>query len=148
MSDKIALAMIEEHQCPGCFNGHSPESCRAYEPVHNEGSFRCKNWHPSTFMGRVGRIALGLPKGFCRTGIADFAGKEPPVYMRLYTSADKKNSYDKFNVAVWAMEKNGYLYVRCYCPRVNWTFVDVIKGGKLDLAPGAINVGEFINEID
>jgi len=57
-------------------------------------------------------------------------------------------TYDKFNVPIWAMEMDGYLYVRCYLLRNNWLFVDVVKGGKLEHAPGAIDAGMFYNDMD
>lgn len=145
--DKIQLAMVDEFQCPGCIHGTDPETCSQFELHKEEGFFVCKNWRPSTFMGGVGRIALGLPRGFNRTGMVEFSDK-PFVYMRLYEKPEDMPSYDKFNIAVWAMEKDGYLYVRCYSPRSNWLFVDVVKNGKLEHAPGAINVDEFFDEID
>lgn len=54
----------------------------------------------------------------------------------------------KLNVAVWAMEHEGALFVRTYSPRVDAGTVDVIPGGTLAMAPGAINVAEFADEID
>lgn len=48
------------------------------------------------------------------------------------------------------MVKDGVLFVRTYCPRVNRCYVDVVQGGALD-APGlehAIDVGEFQDEMD
>ncbi len=98
-------------------------------------------------MGGVGRLAIGLPRGFNRTGSVEF-GDKPFVYIRLYESPDMMPEYDRFNIPVWAMEQDGYLYVRCYCPRSNWLFVDVVKDGKLEHAPGAVNVGEFYDQID
>lgn len=46
------------------------------------------------------------------------------------------------------MEQDGHLFVRTYSPRIDATFVDVIKGGTLALVPDAVNVGDFIGEID
>lgn len=46
------------------------------------------------------------------------------------------------------MELDGYLFVRTVSPRTARIFTDVIEGGTLAMAPGAINVGEFYDEID
>jgi hypothetical protein len=146
MPNKIQLEMIENFQCPGCILGGNTQ-CGSFDMLDDSGMVHCKKWRPSTFLGRVGRIVLGLPKGFTRTGSVEF-GDKPFTYIRLYESPEKMMKYDKFNVAVWAMEQDGYLFVRCYSPRNNWLFVDVIKDGKMEHVPGAVNVGDFYDEID
>lgn len=146
MSRTIELQMIDDIMCPGCIHGTDHKTCPQFE-LDDDGFFNCRNWHPSTFLGNVGRLAIGLPRGFCRTGMVEF-GEKPFTYIRLYAKPEDMQTYDKFNVPVWALEKDGYLYVRCYSPRCNWLFVDVVKDGKLEHAPGAINVGEFYDQID
>lgn len=160
--NKIQLEMVDEFQCPGCIHGTDPQECPQYKlnvtqdtakSGINHTWFACENWRPSTFMGGVGRICLGLEKGFNRSGRMDFEKVYP--YLRLFET-DNRPDYDRFNVPVWAMEKNGYLYVRCFCPRNCWVFVDVIKDGKIEMASfkdgphehKAINVSEFYDEID
>ena len=49
---------------------------------------------------------------------------------------------------VWAQEKDGYLFVRTWSPRINKTYVDVVKGGTMAMVPGAIDVADFKGEID
>lgn len=152
MIKTISLQMVDSILCPGCINGTDPETCSKFELLDERIGekphfFACKNWRPSTFMGGVGRIAIGLPRGFNRTGMVEF-GEKPFTYIRLYEKPEDMPDYDKFNVPVWAMEHEGFLYVRCYSPRNNWLFVDVVKDGKLEHAPGAINVGEFYDQID
>lgn len=160
MNRTIELQMVNEFQCPGCIHGTDPETCPKFElsddrlggkPLY----FACKNWRPSTFMSGVGRICLGLEKGFNRTGRIEF-GDNPFSYLRLFDNPENGPDYNKFNIPVWAMEKNGYLYVRCFCPRTCWIFVDVIKNGKMENASfkdgnisyQAINAGEFFDEMD
>jgi hypothetical protein len=145
----VELQMIDTFQCPGCIHGTDPETCSKHKLSQDTpGSFfYCVNWRPSTFMGGVGRIALGLPRGFLRTGMVEF-GDKPFCYIRLFKKPEDMLGYDKFNVPVWAMERDGHLFVRCYSPRNNWLFVDVVKDGKLEHAPGAINAGEFYEEMD
>lgn len=147
---KVALEMVEEFQCPGCMHGPDPKECPEFN-LNSDVYFSCKNHYAATHMGipayGLTKLALGLPKGFNRTGDKVFKDKDT-VYIRLYESPEKMRTYDKFNVAVWAMEREGYLFVRCYCPRINQVFVDVIKGGTISLVPDAVNVGEFYDEID
>jgi len=53
------------------------------------------------------------------------------------------------NVSVWGYEENGYLFIRVFAPRINKTWIDVIKGGTIDMLPDTvIDVKEFIDEID
>jgi len=140
------LQMIDEFQCPGCIHGVNTTECEKFEK-RDDGTLACKNHRPSTFIGGIGRIALGLPKGFNRCGTMEWP-ETPHCFIRLYEKPKDRTEYNKFNMPVWAMEKDGFLFVRCYSPRVNWTFVDVIQGGKLEHAPGALNVAEFIDDMD
>ena len=101
----------------------------------------------------IKRIALGLPTGFNRDGFE---------YIRLYTKMPP-SFWNHLNVPIWALEKDGYLFVKTYSPRINKVYVEVIKDGKIsdmtfdrtatlgesrlkDFKP--INVGEFIEEIE
>jgi len=143
--------MIEEFQCPGCVAG-SDTKCGSFKETEGTfGGFRCEKHCAGTLIGMVGLIYLGLPKGFCRVG-KDHNCCEVWLY--------KKNNFDFFNfctLPVWVMEKDGYLFIRCYMPRVNTTTVQVIKNGKLDdlvkyckehNIPLPQNVADFIDEID
>ena len=49
------------------------------------------------------------------------------------------------------MEKDGFLFVRTYMPRLNGSFIDVIKGAKKSDFPAlekALDVATFIDDID
>lgn len=142
----VLKEMVEEFQCPGCTLG-SNTKCGSFVPNSDGMGAMCNNHSAGTFMGGIGCIQLGLPKGFCRVRKPSLIGTKNYTNIRLH---DKPETYqpDHLNVAVWAMEKDGYLFVRTYSPRIDATFVDVIKGGKLDLVPNAVNVGEFIDQID
>ena len=140
----IQREMIEEFQCPGCVCGYRTSDCKAFKPEVDEGMARCLGHVTGTSISGIGRIALGLPKGFCRTGFQE-NGKP---FIRLW-EGPKSAEWDRCNIAVWAMESDGYLFVRTFMPRLNMSVVDVIKDGKReDLCPQAIDVGEFIDEID
>ncbi len=136
-------AMVKEFQCAGCVVGHNTK-CGKYDPQPMNNGTSCKSWVAgTTILPAVGRIALGLPKGFNRFG-------EGKLYIRLHQGTTP--DWNKFNVPVWAMEKDGFLFVRTYSPRVNATIVDVIEGGTFDLfkerRESVVDVGAFINEID
>lgn len=150
--------MVSKFLCPGCTCGNDPSSCHWFRLKEEaDGDFACSGHSAGTFVSGIGRVALGLPKGFCRYG-----GAVPPshleddksdrlnmklMHIRLYLSGETVG-YNHLNVPVWAMVEDGYLFVRAFSPRVNGTCVDVIKGGTLDLVPQAIDVSRFVNEID
>jgi len=139
--------LIEEFQCPGCTCGMNIE-CGAYN-LEDEGWHVCCEGHVlGTFIGAPNNaIALGLPKGFHKPG-SDQDGKiKIKMDIRLW-KAETHPKWNKFNIPIWAMEKDGFLFVRTYAPRINKGWVDVIEGGNFDLVPGAMNVAEFLDEID
>lgn len=140
--------LVEQFQCPGCLHG-SDTKCGKYKRLDDPG--RCDSHVLGTLIfPLVGNVALGLPKGFNRAGWEFGSAEAKPrikLTVRLFP-AGKVPEYDRFNVAVWAMEQDGFLFVRAISPRINDSFVDVIEGGTLALVPNAINVGEFIDEID
>jgi hypothetical protein len=164
------VKMIEEFQCSGCVSG-SDITCGRYKLWRDdENGFSCRGHVPGTFLTGIGCLLLGMPKGFNRVGdwynyndpnllmkqMAEKDRKDSPtggydtscVHIRLHTKEMRPPTWDKFNLAVWAMVENGYLFVRTYSPRINRTYVDVIEGGTLEMVPGAINVGEFHKDID
>lgn len=141
----LQLALVEEYQCPGCVCGHQPSS-GCFEAAE-DGTLSCEAHVAGTLVSGVGTINLGLPHGFNRLGFQD--QKKSKNTIRLYASKETMPVYNRFNVAVWAMVHQGNLLVRCYLPRVNQTYVDVIKDGTLDNLPeGVIDVGEFHDEIN
>lgn len=144
VKDKQILKLVQMFQCPGCVCG-GDVTCGQYE--YSPKELRCVSHVLGTSIWPIGIVlALGLPKGFNRPG---FYGTKRSYTMdiRLYPKG-AKSEWDKLNVPVWAMEKDGFLFVRTYAPRINMTWVDVIEGGSLELVPGAIDVGKFIDEID
>lgn len=141
--------LVEEFQCPGCVCGMDT-TCGAYKYDPNE--MRCTGHVLGTIIAGVGNIALGMPKGFNKPGWRQTDRQEKDrtrstMDIRLWVKGTSPE-WNRLNVAVWAMEKDGYLFVRTFAPRVNTTWVDVIEGGTMDLVPVAINVADFIDEID
>lgn len=125
--------MVEQFQCPGCVCG-GDTSCGKYAPYDYAPGVSCSGHVPGTSMlGPSGltRINLGLPKGFNR-GAGD-------VTIRLHLNAAPL--FDKFNVAVWVLEQNGFLFVRTYSPRTDMRHVDIFRKGKAaEICPDAIVV--------
>ncbi|MHC4647251.1 MAG: hypothetical protein ACYTBJ_17305 [Planctomycetota bacterium] len=139
--------MIDKFQCLGCVCGGAPATeCGRYELHEEGGCFFCVSHVPGTRImpTRSSLLCLGLPKGFCRLSHQRENGA---TAVRLWAGGHDPG-WDNANVAVWAMEKNGYLFVRTVAPRIDLSWIDVIEGGTLELCPTALNVAEFIDEID
>jgi len=142
--------MIEKFQCPGCGLG-SDIDCGSFELEKQYNHFCCTKHVPATVEIRSGLFCLGCPKGFNRVGARythspKLQGEEAS-HIRLWIMP-KSPKWDIYNVPVWAMVQDGYLFVRTYLPRVNYAYVDIIKGGTLELCPKAIDVTDEIKEMD
>lgn len=147
------LKMIDTFQCPGCVCGLNTGNCEVSKfsliEFGSGSGLRCVGHAPGTNIGGVvsGLLYLGMPKGFNRVGlryIQDSKTDEEKTAsrIRLFIAPDNPG-WNKFNVPVWAMVKDGHLFVRTMCPRINFTWVDVVKGGDLSMCPQALDVGNF-----
>jgi hypothetical protein len=134
--------LVEKFQCPGCVCGMNTD-CGEYNYDHRE--MRCVSHICGTQLGLGNVIALGMPKGFNKTGFREQSRNK--IDIRLWRKGTNPE-WDRLNVPVWAMEKDGFLFVRTFAPRINMSWVDVIECGTLKLCPQAIDVSKFINEID
>lgn len=142
----LAEEMIEKFQCPGCIYGSDTKCGKFY--LRTECGVFCGNHVLGTMDNGLRAFALGLPKGFCQPGPKDSReGNKIKMSIRLWTTGTSFE-WDNLNVPVWAMEKDGFLFVRTYSPRINDGFVDVIEAGDLSMVPGAIDVSKFYDEID
>jgi len=141
------IEMNEEFQCPGCVVG-SDVSCGKFKQGDWDGS-GCVSHVVGTASGSPNNLfALGLPRGF----------NKPPANIFSHEYASKmeirvwpKGTYpewDNLNVPVWAMEKDGFLFVRTVMPRVGRIAVDIVEGGTLSMTPKAIDVAAFVDQID
>ena len=140
------LEMVQEFQCPGCVSGPSPCECPSF--VYDEGQRRCTGHVLGTSLGIGNHFAIGLPRGFNKPGwVFGEQFSRNTMDIRLFTKGNHFG-WDHLNVPVWAIEKDGYLFVRTYSPRINVGYVDIIEGGSMADVPGAIDVSEFINELD
>jgi len=145
----IQKEMIEKFQCCGCTCGSNIDCGRLKTPSF-PNMIWCETHSAGTILSGVGKIALGMPKGFDKVGnISNTLTSERTTNIRLYENAENPMIYDKLNIPVWAMELEGYLFVRVIAPRINMTNVDVIKDGKIkDICPDALDVSKFLDEID
>jgi hypothetical protein len=138
------LEMVEEFQCPGCVCGGDTKCGKFITAFLSQGDYSCASHVPGTSINLVIKLYLGMPTGFNQVGPLQGNFKNN---IRIFESF-YPTLYNNLNVPVWAMEKDGFLFVRCFCPRKNYSFVDVLQGGKLSDVPNAIDVGKFVNEID
>ncbi|MCP4903002.1 MAG: hypothetical protein GY906_39060 [bacterium] len=150
-ANEAQIEMVNKFQCPGCVCGTCPDDCPSFKFDDNDGyGFQCDGHVAGTMVLGVDSVYLGLPKGFSHVGDRprDVNGEHVKSHIRMWDRGDP--GYDHLNVPVWAMEKDGFLFVRCYCPRSNRTFVDVIKGMSFDALPdiARTNVAEILDAID
>jgi len=143
-----AKDLIDLFQCPGCLCGINPWDCEHYKPQDFHNHVCCLGHTIGTMVIPIGYIAIGLPKGFNRPGCWDRDGKDHPYMNIRIWPKGKKPNWDDFNVPVWALEKEGFLFVLTFSPRINETYVDIIEGGDLGLVPQAIDVSKFYEEMD
>ena len=105
---------IKEYQCPGCISGPYEE---CFEK--SDAGIGCGSHYPATLISSIGKIMLGLGKGFNRVGVHD--------KMQLFIFDDYKSSdwkYDECNVPVWKyLNKAGHTIVRGLMPRINTPFI-------------------------
>jgi hypothetical protein len=148
----VQKEMIQNFQCSGCMSG-SDTNCGCFELREHDsnGSFYCHKQYAGTTFLPGGKVYLGLPKGFNKVGdISNDVNNKRTTNIRLFENDSVvKQTYNFLNIPVWAMQQDGYLFIRCYSPRVNISYVDVIKGGILqEICPKALDVADFIDEID
>jgi hypothetical protein len=118
---------IIEYQCSGCVCGSNAE-CYVKDP---DSGISCdKHCAGTTIYPIVGRIFLGMPRAFFRLG-----AQEDLKIKIFLTDADRKLAwnYDIFNVPTWKYKnKEGHIFVRGMCPRINWNWLHIILDGDID----------------
>lgn len=112
--EKIIKNAIEEYQCSGCMNG-SGISC--FKP--SENSVGCSNHYAGTLTS-IGKIFLGMPKGFNRLG--EIKNLKPTIFKTF----EESWKYDLFNIPTWKhVTKDGHTLVRGLSPRINAPFIHI-----------------------
>ncbi len=122
IEETALIKAIRTYQCPGCVCGHKPSTCAS---LKKEDGYGCKNHCAGTIIEKIGKIFLGMPKGFNRLG--------PYNSMKLYIFKDWEsflkihNRYDEFNIPFWKyIDDKGNLMVRGFMPRINEPFIHII----------------------
>lgn len=150
----LQILMVETFQCPGCTCGYKATKQEAERgkctfPIPSDGlnecfvpcteTLSCKTHSAGTFLGGVGNINLGLPKGFNRLGPIDKSIQSSNIRLQY-----KIPSYDSFNIPLWALEEDGYLFVVVALPRLQQFWVDVVPNGKIsDLPENVVDVSKL-----
>jgi hypothetical protein len=113
MENKIKEA-IEEYQCSGCVCGSGIE---CYE---KGGGEECKKHVIGTLISGIGKIFLGMPKGFDRLGV--FHTQK----ICIFSTFSNGWGYNKFNIPVWKyLDQKGNVLVRGLSPRTNTPFLHI-----------------------
>ncbi len=115
MNDSIKK-LVEKYQCPGCVCG-SDISC--YENKYS--GQECSKHVSGTMVSGIGKLFLGMPKGFNRKGT-----EVTTIY--IY---EQFKSYDKFNIPVWKHFDGENTIVRGLSPRIDIPFIDILKGDHI-----------------
>ena len=139
MEQKIKNA-IEEYQCSGCISG-SNISC--FEK-NKTGGIGCGKHFSGTIISGVGKILLGMPKGFNRLG------KEEDLKPNIYETYDDCDwQFDMWNIPVWKhLDKNGNTLVRGIMPRRNEPFIHIFLEDCMDKVNCLEITQEQINSMD
>lgn len=139
--------MVEAFQCPGCVCGPDPKNCPQFKLKEDYG-FSCGGHVLGTTVNFQVHMALGLPKGFNRPPPQDdMMRTRSKMEIHLWLKGTHPG-WDNLNVPVWALEEDGFLFVRTYSPRTDRGRVEVIDGATLALVPRALNVALFRDEFD
>ncbi len=119
--DETMKNAIQEYQCPGCVNGSD------FKCYQSGDSSACSKHCPGTIVSTVGKIFLGMPKGFSRLGTSNL---EIMIY-KTFESSEWIS--DKWNVPVWKyLDKNGHTLIRGLSPRLNESFLNIFLEDCID----------------
>lgn len=125
MEEKIKK-MIERYQCSGCIKG-SDISC--YKKGNNESIECSKHVEGTKIYPNIGKIFLGLPKGFCQLGTC---GETKITIFKSYEHSLSLWRYDMFNIPTWKyLDKHGNTLVRGLCPRINYPFLHIFMENQM-----------------
>lgn len=128
METKVKKA-VERYQCSGCISGCN---IKCYEPtIPGDGDGCGKHFSGTTIIG-IGKVFLGLPKGFNRLG--HLHNMKPLIFKSFndFTETGWSN-YDKFNITVWKhLDEHGNTLVRGMIPRKNETFLHIFLENCID----------------
>ena len=147
MNDNLKNA-IERYQCSGCISG-SNISC--YKK--SDWSSGCGGHCAGTLITGIGKIFLGMPKGFNRLGCS--FGAEQQLKIEIYEKFNEEDVWmgshpmSKFNVACWKhLNEFGHTMVRGLKPRKNEPFLYIFLEDCMNKIGGIELTNEELAEID
>ena len=114
MEENIKKA-VQKYQCSGCICGYDI-SCYSAD---SSGS-GCVKHVAGTIISGIGRIFLGMPNGFNRTGDDNHTTK-----ISIFKTFKNGWGYNKFNIPVWKYLYRGHTLVRGIRPRTNTPFIHI-----------------------
>lgn len=123
MNENIEKA-IKNYQCSGCIGGPFPNCFKK-----DDTGVGCGGHKAGTYVGGIGNIFLGMPKGFNRLGAAE------TLKLSVFEDFLKFDwgCYNKWNIPVWKyLNKDGHTLVRGLSPRVNSPFLHVFLEDCMD----------------
>jgi hypothetical protein len=130
---------IKEYQCSGCMEGCDTE---CFGPA-NSGCGCGKHYAGTMIFPGVGKIFLGMPKGFNRLG------KDSEMKPYIFEKFEDGWGYDKFNIPVWKhLNKDGHTIVRGLSPRINVPFIHIFLEDCREKIQCHEITDDDINEID
>lgn len=117
--DKKHAKAVKAYQCPGCVLGSFP-TC--YKPSESGEGVGCLKHVPGTLIFPfVGKVFLGMPKGFNRLG-----GAEGKLRLHIFPTFGDGWGYGIWNLPVWKyLSPEGHTMVRGLSPRNNFPFIHV-----------------------
>lgn len=107
---------VEKYQCMGCTRG-SDISC--FQKHRREEDKCCSAHSAGTFLSGIGKILLGMPKGFNRLSFSE------KTEVNIFDKFEDGWGYNKFNVPTWKYLYEGHTLVRGLSPRTNYPFIHV-----------------------
>jgi hypothetical protein len=138
--DKIMQA-VKYYQCPGCVVGKGIECY-----VKSNSGVGCdKHVAGTDLLPYVGRIFLGMPKGFCRMGFQD------NLKINIFENKSQQEEvhvYNEFNVPVWKYQDKLGVIIRGYMPRLNYGFIHVILDCDIKLIDCLEITDTDLNDMD
>jgi len=139
MKSKLKKA-VEEYQCIGCMKG-CDISC--YKEKQDFG-IGCGEHFAGTYISSIGKVFLGMPKGFNRLGIAE------ETKIQIYNSYEECDwQFDMWNIPVWKhLDENGNTLVRGIMPRRNKPFIDIFLENCIDKIDCFEITKEHIEQMD
>ena len=130
---------VKEYQCCGCINGPYKDCFKKTDYI----SVSCQKHASGTFNSGIGKIFLGLPKGFNRLGM--FKDME----INIFQSLKDWSGYDFLNVPVWKhLDKHGNTIIRGISPRINQPFLHIFLEDYIDKIDCYEITQKDINKID